>query len=120
MKTRILTLTAVALLATLTMRAGSDGVDTVTAGEAASAEQFDATINLYPDDVVEFRVDKPANDIVWLKVLDEKGLIMFAKRIKKASLLEVDVKTGKLPEGTYDYIVVRNGKEVLRKSITSK
>jgi hypothetical protein len=121
MKTRILTLVLVSLLVGFSVQAEKEGVDSTTATKKAGMETtFQAAINEYHNNVVEFRVEKPAEDAVWMKILDEKGLIMYAKRVKKGSLVELDCEISKLPTGTYDYVVIRNGKEELRKSIAKK
>ncbi len=115
MKTKILTLVIVCLLAGINTRANEK--DSTKSTEFCEQEGFQACINKYPADIVEFRVQKADEDIVWVKILDEKGSTLYKKRYKRHNAIELDCNINELPTGNYDYVVIRNGDVVLKKTI---
>lgn len=85
--------------------------------ESDKSVDFRACINQYPDNVVQFRVEKGEKDIVWFVIKDNKGLIIYQKRVKKHTSVEVDCDVSHIPAGKYEYIIERNGEEYLSKTI---
>ena len=115
MKTKILTLMIVFLLAGINTQA--DEKDSTKSTKFCEQEGFRACINKYPADIIEFRVQKTDEDVVWVKILDEKGSTLYKKRYKRHNAIELDCNIKKLPAGSYNYVVMRNGDVVLKKTI---
>lgn len=115
MKTKILTLVIVCLLAGINTQA--DEKDSTKSIKLCEQEGFQACINKYPADIVEFRVQKADEDIVWIKILDEKGSTLYKRRYKRHNAIELDCNINKLPAGNYNYVVILNGDVVLKKTI---
>ena len=78
---------------------------------------FKALINKYPKNVVELRMQKAPGDEVKLTVYDEKGLKLYNRRVKKHNVVELDMDLSNLENGTYTFVVEKNGEVVLEKEI---
>jgi len=116
MKTRLLALALTGLLIGFTTQAQED-TKLADGNSIENTENFRACINQYPDDIVEFRVEKSDNDVVWFLIEDEDGLLMYKRKIRKHNLAEVDCDISLLPDGKYNYIIERNGEEYLTKTM---
>jgi hypothetical protein len=113
MKATVLTTVIVLIFALQNTMAAADS----TKMEPQANDYFAACVNLYPDDIIEFRVVKEAEDQIILKIYKDGKIKMYHKNKKKVNSLEVDCDASNLDPGTYVCTVEKNGKEVLRKSI---
>ena len=117
MKTKILSLIIAGILSGINIQAAEDGKDSTSNKSYCEQVGFKACINQYPSNVVEFRIQKTTNDIVWVKILDEKGSVLYKKRYKKYNSIELDCDIHDFPTGSYNYVVQLNGEVVLNKTI---
>jgi len=117
MKTKILTLTVISLMLGFTMQAAKDGKDSAEVNNKQSQKTFQACINEYHDNIIEFRVDKATEDIVRIFIYNEQGERVYHRKLKRKNLVAIDCDVNNLPQGTYDFVVERNGVEYLKKSI---
>ncbi len=116
MKTKVLTLALIGLLVGLNVKA--QGSETKKGkNETEKATTFEACINKYRNDVVEFRVGKTDADVVWFLIKDEAGKTLYKRKVKKHNTIEMDFDVSKVPSGKYEYIIERNGEEYLKKTI---
>ena len=116
MKTKVLTLALIGLLLGLNVKAQGNE----TKKEKAATERtttFEASINKYRNDVVEFRIDKPDADVVWFLIKDEAGKTLYQRKVKRHNTVEMDFDISKVQAGKYEYIIERNGEEYLKKTI---
>lgn len=116
MKTRILTLALIGLLLGLNVTAQKNEPKTEQPG-CDTAADFRACINEYHNNIVEFRVVKSDDDVVWVMVRDEDGETVYQRRIKRHNTVELDIDLRYVPAGKYEYIIERNGEEYLKKTI---
>jgi transposase len=120
MKTKILALTLISFIVGLSVRGNTPIKE--TGGNSTSTEQskFQASINLLADDVVRFNVIKPDKDKVRLSVYTKGGIHLYSYILKKDNSARIGFDTQELSPGEYQYVVVRNKEEVLRKTIEKK
>ena len=81
---------------------------------------FQAAINMYPKDVVEFRVMKASDDDVLIKIFSNDGIKVYQRKLKRANVVEIDCDISHLNKGTYRCVVEKNGHIALEKVITKK
>lgn len=120
MKTKILTITLLALMMgiSLTSNAGND--DTIQAPNHHINAEFQASINLFPDNIVKFHVVKPEQEKVKLRVYDANGTILYSYCIKKHHIARIGFDINTLEAGNYEFVIVRNKAEILRKTISKR
>jgi len=118
MKAKILTITMIALMMGMTINGSAGPDDSLKVVNPTS--EFQACINQYPDNIVQFHVVKPDNDKVKLRVYDEAGFVIYTYSIRKHNTARIGFDTKLLKPGTYLYVIERNKKEVLRKTFTKK
>jgi hypothetical protein len=114
MKTTIVTAALMILMTAATMNAAPDSTTTAMPTEQA----FKATVILQANDVIQFRVSKPAGEKVNLIIYGEKNNKVYQRTLRKEKSLALDCDMTYMNKGTYTCVVVRDGKEVMRKSIT--
>ncbi|MDT8392902.1 MAG: T9SS type A sorting domain-containing protein [Bacteroidales bacterium] len=117
MKTKIITLTVLALMMGLSLNTKAENEDTAKVDQAAPESAFKASINLYPDNVVKFLIEKPDQDIVKLRVYDVSGVELFNYAIRKENVARIGFDVSNLKPGNYEYAIERNKQEVMRKTI---
>jgi len=120
MKTRILTLVMIALMLGINLNSIAGNDDTVKETKPLENAEFQACINLYPNDIVRFQVIKPEDEKVRLRVYDQEGYLIYTYWLKKYESAKIGFDVSQLKPGKYDYVVERNKKEVLRKRIEKK
>lgn len=118
MKTKILTITMIALMMGMTINGSAGPEDTLKMIEPTS--EFQASINLFPDNIVQFQIVKPLSEKVKLRVYDESGILIYTYSIRKHKTARIGFDTKLLKPGNYDYVIERNKEEVLRKTFTRK
>jgi len=62
-------------------------------------------------------VDKATEDIVRIFIYNEQGERVYHRKLKRKNLVSIDCDVNNLPQGTYDFVVERNGEVHLKKSI---
>ena len=79
MKTRILTIAMIALMMGIVVNTKADGADSIksTTPSPVIEQSFQASINLFADDVVKFHVVKPEGEKVKLRVTGENGTVLY-------------------------------------------
>jgi hypothetical protein len=117
MKTRILTIAMVALMMGIAINLRAEEGDTNSRTAPVVAKTFNASINLFPDDVVKFHVVNPGQEKVKLRITDERGTTLYTYILKKEKAVSIGFDVSKLEAGKYNYTIVKNKKEVLRKTI---
>lgn len=120
MKTRILTLTMIALMMGLVMNSRADNTDTNRTTSPVIDKTFQASINLFPGNIVKFHVVKAEQDKVKLRIYDESGIVLYTYLLKKENTARIGFDVSTMKAGKYDYVIVRNKKEVIRKTIIKK
>ena len=120
MKTKILTITLVALIIGSSVQGNTPDKDTGSKSTATEQSNFQASINLLADNVVRFNIIKTDEDKVRLSVYSEGGIHLYSYILKKDNSARIGFDTRRLSPGKYQYVVVRNKKEVLRKTIEKK
>jgi hypothetical protein len=116
MKTTIAIAALMVLMTAASLNAATDTTWTKISKDLA----FEAAVNLQTDNIIEFRVAKPASDKVVLKIYAENNNKIYQKTLHEEEGLELNCDMSDFGKGTYTCVVVRNGKEVVRKSITLK
>lgn len=120
MKTKILTLTLIAFIIGSVVQGNTPDNDTSTKSTTTEQSKFQASINLLADDVVRFNVIKPDEDKVRLSVYTEGGIHIYSYILKKDNSARIGFDTQELSPGEYQYVVLRNKEEVLRKTFEKK
>jgi len=120
MKTNILTIAMIALMMGTVVNTKAEGVDTNRRTGPVIEKTFQASVNLFADDMVKFHVVKPAGEKVRLKVTGENGTVLYTYILKKEKAARIGFDISKLEPGKYNYIVERNKEEVLRKTIEKR
>ena len=120
MKTKILTITLIALMMGITLTSNAGNNDTIKGTNPANTTEFQACINLYPDNIVKFHVVKPEQDKVKLRVYDGDGTLLHTYSIKKNNTARIGFDISNLEAGKYKFVVVRNKEEILRKTIVKE
>ena len=105
----------VMMAATLTF-AGKDS--TLTTTPEPKAQVFNACVNLTPNNVIEFRVVKPQDDKVTLKIYGLGDVKMYQKNLRRNNNLALHCDLSQARKGNYTCVIERNGKEEVRKVIT--
>ncbi len=116
MKTTIATAALMVLMTAASLTAAPDTTSTRISKDLA----FEATVNLQVDNIIEFRVAKPAGDVVILKIYGEHNNKIYQRKLRKEAGLELNCDMTKYGKGNYTAVIERNGVEVLRKAITLK
>jgi hypothetical protein len=114
MKTAILTATLMILMTAATYSAPADSVNSNNSQE----QYFKVWVNQPSGDIIKFRVIKPSEEKVVLKIYGEKNNKIYQRTIKKDKGLELTCDMSDFTRGNYTCVVERNGKEVVRKPIT--
>lgn len=114
MKTVILT---AAMMILMTAATFSEPVDSVNTSKS-EGQYFKVWVNQPAGNIIKFRVIKPVEEKVVLKIYGEKNNKIYQRNVKKDAGLEVNCDMSEFAKGTYTCVVERNGKEVVRKSIT--
>jgi len=117
MKTKILTIAMIALMMGIVVNTKADDTDTNRRTNPVIEKSFEASINLFSNDIVKFHVIKPAGEKVKLRVTDENGLVIYTYILKKENTARIGFDVSTLSPGKYNYIIERNKQEVLRKTI---
>lgn len=120
MKTKLLALALIALMTGISSNINAAAPDTVKLANPAEILAFQASINLFPDDIVQFSVVKPEDEKVKFRVYSESGTLIYTYSLKKHTSARIGFNTKDLMPGNYTYIVEKNKKEVLRKVIAKK
>ena len=116
MKTTIATAALMILMTAATVNAAPDTTWTKVPSELA----FDATVNLQVNDIIEFRVEKPAGEKVVLKIYSDLNNKIYQRTLRREKGIELNCDMSQMGKGTYTCVIVRNGEEVVRKDITVK
>jgi hypothetical protein len=116
MKTTIATAALMVLMTAATVYATPD----TTMNSIPKDLAFKATVNQQVDNIIEFRVEKPAGEKVILKIYTENNNKIYQRTLRKEEGLELNCDMSDFGRGTYTAVVERNGVEVVRKSITIK
>jgi len=114
MKTAILTAAMMILMTAASVCAPSDSVNTYKADE----QNFKVWVFQPAGAIIRFRVVKPIEEKVVLKIYGEKNNKLYQRTIKNDKGLEVNCDMSEFGKGTYTCVVERNGREVVRKPIT--
>ena len=114
MKTAILTAAMMVLMTAATINAAPDSTTTAIPREQA----FKAVVNLQDGDVIQFRVAKPSNEKVTLIIYGEKNNKVYQRNLRKEKGIALNCDMTQMNKGAYTCVVERNGKEVVRKTIT--
>ena len=114
MKTAILTAAMMILMTAATINAAPDSTTIVMPAEQA----FKASVNLHANDVIQFRIAKPAGEKVYLIIYGERNNKVYQRAFRKEKVITLDCDMTNMNKGTYTCVVERNGKQVVRKSIT--
>ncbi len=120
MKTKILSLSLLVIMMSFAMNSNAENSDTIKKTEAVSHNEFQASINLFPNNIVQFQIEKPANDKVTLSVYDDAGIKLYSYILKKDNVARIGFDMSMLEAGKYEYVIKRNKAEVLRKSISNE
>ena len=116
MKTTIATAALMILMTAATVNAAS--ITDTTWKKVPSELAFDATVNLQVNDIIEFRVEKPAGEKVILKLYGKKNNKVYQRTLRKEKGIAVNCDMSQMDKGTYIAVIEREGEEVLRKEIT--
>lgn len=114
MKTTIATAALMILMTAASVYAGPDS----TWNKVPSELAFKATVNLQVNDIIEFRVEKPAGEKVVLKIYRHNNNKIYQKTLRKQKGIELNCDMSQMGKGTYTCVIERNGEEVVRKAIT--
>lgn len=120
MKAKVLTITLIALMLGISVSANNVKKDTTRMLTPSEQPEFQACINLFPDNILQFSVEKPDNEKVKLRVYTDGGTLIYTYIVKKQNCVRISFDTSQLKPGMYHYVIERNKKEVLRKSIEKK
>jgi hypothetical protein len=113
MKTVILTAAMMILMTAASVCAPTDSINTVKTEE----QYFKVWVNQPSGDIIKFRVIKPVEEKVVLKIYSEKNNKIYQRTIKSDKGLEVNCDMSDFGKGTYTCVVERSGREVVRKPI---
>ena len=112
MKTAILT---AAMMILMTVTFAGTNPDTIT--NTNKDKNFKVWV-IRPDDLtLKFTVSNPDHDKVVLKIYNDEMSKIFFRTLKNENETSVSADLSKLESGTYTYVVERNGREEVRKSI---
>jgi len=114
MKTAIVTAAMMILMTAATVNAAPDSTTTLNPTDQA----FKASVNLQANAVIQFRIAKPADEKVSLIIFSEKNNKVYQRNLRKEKGIALDCDMTDMKKGTYTCVVERDGKEVVRKSIT--
>lgn len=114
MKTAILTAAMMILMTAASICAPADSANTVNLQD----QYFKVWVNQPSGDIIKFRVIKPAEEKVVIKIYGEKNNKIYQRTIKKDKGLELTCDMSDFASGNYTCVVERNGREVVRKPIT--
>ncbi|MGB0526109.1 MAG: DUF3244 domain-containing protein [Flammeovirgaceae bacterium] len=84
-----------------------------------SAYSYQAAINLHQDNTVAVHFMKPTDQKVTISIKDQNGKIVHYEAVKKHDLVVKKYEMSTFPKGAYR-VIVKNGDEVLEKSIQIK
>ncbi len=117
MKTMILT-----LMMSLVMIAPAafSKSDSTYIPEKSNEQKFEAAVNLNHDNIVQVRMINPDKEKVQLKVYSGKSVKLYQRNLKKVNAIKLDCDMSLLKEGTYRFVIEKEGKEVLSKEIDLK
>ena len=110
----------IALMLGIAVNTKANEPDTNRRTGPAIEKTFQASINLFPDEIVKFHVVKPEGEKVKLRVQDENGLTIYTYSLKKENTARIGFDISNLSPGKYNYIIERNKKEVLQKTIVKQ
>lgn len=116
MKTKILSIAIIALLLGVSASARSISEDTTRMLTPSEQPEFQADINMGADNVVRFLLRKPRHEVVKLKVLTESGAVIYTYTVRKHKSARIGFDTSKLSQGNYHYIIIKDKKEVMRRT----
>jgi hypothetical protein len=114
MKTAIVTAAMMILMTAATARASVDTINSFKSDE----QLFKVWVNQPSGDIIKFRVIKPTEEKVVLKIYGEKNNKIYQRNVKAEKGIEINCDMSDFRAGTYTCVVERNGQEVVRKSIT--
>lgn len=117
MKAKILTIALISLIMGLSLNSVAGNDDTIKANSVKNNSGFKASVNLYPDDLVKFCVEKPEQDKVKVRIYAEGNILLYTYLMKKHNSARVGFDLSTLEDGEYEFVIERNRKEVLRKTI---
>jgi hypothetical protein len=110
----------IALMMGTVVNTKADGSDTNRRTSPVIEKTFQASINLFADDVVKFHVVKPAGEKVKLRVTGENGTVLYTYILKKETAARIGFDVSTLAPGKYNYIIEKNKEEVMRKTIEKR
>lgn len=113
MKTAILT---AALMIVMTVSFAEVKPDTLS-NTSKNEKNFKVWVINPADMTLQFNVSNPDNDKVVLKIYNDEMAKIFHRTVKNEKEASVSADLSKLGTGTYTYVVERNGKEEVRKTI---
>ncbi len=112
----ILTTAMMVLVAATTTFAGKDS--TLTTTPEPKAQVFNSCVNLTPNNVIEFRVVKPQDDKVTMKIYGVGNEKVYQKNLRRNNNMALHCDLSQARKGNYTCVIERNGKEEVRKVIT--
>jgi hypothetical protein len=108
MKTMILSTAMMVLMTATTVLAGID--NPITTVPAPKVQQFNACVNLTPNNVIEFRVVKPQDDKVVMKIYGQGNVKMYKRNLHKNSGIALHCDMSQARRGNYTCVIEKNGK----------
>ena len=120
MKTKILTITFITLMMGIALNSMAANEDSIKGTNPADETEFQACINQYPHNIVKFHVVNPDQDKVRLRIYTEGGILLYTYSFRKQYAARIGFDISTLEPGKYKYVVERNKKEILRKTIVKE
>ncbi len=115
MKTLILT-TALVVLTTLTFAQSEN--ENKEVHKVLNTEDVKASIYPNSNDMVTLMLQKKPGEVVTIKVKEESGKLLYAKRIKKADTTRTKFDIHEFPAGEYTFELVKDRKVLYSKKIS--
>jgi hypothetical protein len=114
MKTAILTAALMILMTTTYARTNADTIKT----SSVPGQNFKVWVIQPDENIIKFRVNNPYEEKVVLKIYNDKKEKVFHRTIKNEKAQSISCEMSNCGAGTYTCVVVRNGREEVRKQIT--
>jgi hypothetical protein len=114
MKTTILT---AALMIVMTV-ANARTIAETNLISGSPEKTFQASVTKASPDMIRFNVQNPAQEKIVLKVYNDDNVKVYQKTVRKEKGINIGCDMSKAEKGTYTFIIKRNGKEEIKRSIT--
>ncbi|HNQ82271.1 MAG TPA: hypothetical protein PLW31_00915 [Bacteroidales bacterium] len=113
MKTAILTAAMMILMTAANARTIAD----TNYYQGSPVKTFQASVIKTGPVMIRFSVLNPENDKVILKVYNEDQVKVYQKTVRKSNVTNIGCDMSNAEKGRYTFVVIRNGKEEVKKSI---